>query len=89
MSVHDSEGDKITAALTLKSCFFGGGEISRPIYLSSNNKDVVLIHAIADGCNHQMTSHYKRFKRHRTTATPKKKLPPFKLLVIFCYSWRE
>ena len=62
MSVHDSEGDKITAALTLKSCFFGGGEISRPIYLSSNNKDVVLILAIADGCNHQMTSHYKRFK---------------------------
>ena len=91
MSVHDSEGDKITAALTLKSCFFwgGGGEISRPIYLSSNNKDVVLILAIADGCNHQMTSHYKRFKRHRTTATPKKMLPPVKLFVIFCYSWRE
>ena len=89
MSVHDSEGDKITAALTLKSCFFWGGERSRPVYLSSNNKDVVLILAIADGCNHQLTSHYKRLKRHRTTATPNKRLPPVKLFVIFCYSWRE
>ena len=79
---------RCTDALTLKRCFFFG-EMTRPIYLSSHKKDVVLILAIADGCNHQMTSHYKRFKRHRTTATPKKKLPPFKLLVIFCYSWRE
>ena len=63
---------RCTAALTLKGCFFGGGAISRPIYLSSHKKDVVLILAVADGCNHQMTSHYKRFKRHRTTATPKK-----------------
>ena len=80
---------RCTDALTLKSCFFFFGEMSRPIYLSSHKKDVVLILAVADGCNHQMTSHYKRFKRHRTTATPKKMLPPFKLLVIFCYSWRE
>ena len=33
MSVHDSEGDKIAAALTLLFFF---GDISRPIYLSSH-----------------------------------------------------
>ena len=82
MSVHDSEG-----CINVEKLFFG--EISRPIYLSSHKKDVVLILTVADGCNHQMTSHYKRFKRHRTTATPKKMLPPVKLFVIFCYSWRE
>ena len=38
MSVHDSEGDKIAAALTLLSFF---GDISRPIYLSSHKKDVL------------------------------------------------
>ena len=74
MSVHDSEGDKMYGCINVKRLFFfgGGGAISRPIYLSSHKKDVVLILAVADGCNHQMTSHYKRFKRHRTTATPKK-----------------
>ena len=53
MSVHDSEGDKIAAALTLLFFF---GDTSRPIYLSSHKKDVVLILAVADGCNHKMTS---------------------------------
>ena len=53
MSVHDSEGDKIAAALTFLFFF---GDTSRLIYLSSHKKDVVLILAVADGCNHQMTS---------------------------------
>ena len=53
MSVHDSEGDKIAAALTLLVFF---DDTSRLIYLSSHKKDVVLILAVADGCNHQMTS---------------------------------
>ena len=54
MSVHDSEGDKIAAALTLLFFFFR--DISRAIYLSSHKKDVVLILAVANCCNHQMTS---------------------------------
>ena len=53
MSVHDSEGDKTAAPLT---CWFFFGDISRPIYLGSHKKDVVSILAVADGCNHQMTS---------------------------------
>ena len=54
MSEHDGEGDKIAAALTLLFFFFG--DTSRLIYLSSHKKNVVLILAVADGCNHQMTS---------------------------------